>query len=212
MCYSVTESASFRPVIVTAVSVLALVGMTACDSSSSGGGNACVEAGPYSVGDVGPSAGYIFFVDDDNDYEFTYLEAAPKDLQGPTDDLHEWAFSPFWVLQTDNGVGTGESNTARILLRMEEEDQTSHAIERTVTAAIGGCDDWFVPSEGELDLMHQNLFQEDLGDFTESFDYWSSTETAIDRASGQQFGGSMDGYQNDWLKTFRFRVRPARSF
>jgi len=95
---------------------------------------------------------------------------------------------------------------------MEEEDQTSHAIERTVTAAIGGCDDWFVPSEGELDLMHQNLFQEDLGDFTESFDYWSSTETAIDRASGQQFGGSMDGYQNDWLKTFRFRVRPARSF
>ena len=167
----------------------------------------------YNPGELGPAGGYIFFVDDNNDHEFTYLEAAPTDVE--FDDgqhvLHEWASGyadAFMIGATNTAIGAGAANTQTIVAALEEDEQTGRAAQVADEYEAGGYDDWFLPSRDELELMYEVLHEEGLGDF-DSIDYWSSSETAMDRATGQNFGS---GLQTAWLKTFRYRVRPVRAF
>lgn len=222
---SVTTGASLLVVSTAAL-------LTACGGSSSSSSDnpdnpgtsdtpdtsvACAASPPYQIGDEGPSGGLIFFVDEDDRHDFTYLEAAPEDLSGNSDSLHMW--SAQWLnlgAVTSESVGTGATNTQLILNASENQNIAAPAAERTAEATLGGCDDWFLPSRGELTLMHENLQEHGLGGFggdtAAAFDYWTSSEAGLTYAWGRAFNGSMDGFEYEWRKDYRFRVRPARAF
>lgn len=82
----------------------------------------------YEVGEIGPSGGYIFYVDTENDFDWTYLEAAPYGwYQGATDSngaysgdddpSFQWGANGYTVIPSVTGtaVGTGETSTANIV-------------------------------------------------------------------------------------------------
>ncbi len=176
----------------------------------------------YEVGDVGPTGGYIFYVDENNDFlNWNYLEAAPTDLGS-------YKFGYFFnsylgyheLVGTATEIGTGEANTTALVRAMGSAAYTSsssNSSNTTADYAARVCDtyeaegyyDWFLPSKKELDLMYKNLKNRGLGGFSDDF-YWSSSESHPYYASRQHFGS---GHQSDTDdRSYAFRVRPVRAF
>ncbi|TVQ37507.1 MAG: DUF1566 domain-containing protein [Spirochaetaceae bacterium] len=168
----------------------------------------------YAVGDTGPAGGYIFFVDSFDQYDFTYLEAAPIGWWfGFEEDFgSEWSAStpPFSIEGTQRDIGAGELNTQLVL---GSGDTSVNAFldvefyandpERT------DFDDWFLPSLDELILMYQNLHTQGIGGFAEA-GYWSSWDQFQDvNAPGYNFA---TGNVITAPKDQPLRIRPVRSF
>lgn len=170
------------------------------------------DTSDFAIGDEGPAGGLIFFVDTDDVHDFNFLEAAPEDVKRDEGHpIYSWAagFSDAFFMQVvDSTVGTGEANTRRIVNELEETDQSGRAAQVADDHSVGGYSDWFLPSKDELQLMYDNLHTEGLGDFHDDV-YWSSTEHDINYAHGLNFN---NGFWNEWLKTYRERVRPIRAF
>ena len=119
----------------------------------------------YRVGDVGPAGGFIFFVDVHGEFaDFDYLEAAP----------------PFWDASSPGDVDPSlrlcENNDPRpVALRAPEASALGSGLANTAVLLADGCaspgtflervtglgitrddvlcDDWYVPSIGELTVM-----------------------------------------------------------
>lgn len=214
MCYSVTQSASFRPVLVAAVSVLALFALAACDSSSGSGGMDDFELGAFEVGDMGPAEGIIIFVDENEDYEdFIYIEAAPEDLEVDGSSIHNWGpayTDPFYVNNTLEDFGAGESNTALVVAAMEEADESGRAAQLVDAYSHAGFNDWYLPSKNELEYMCEEIHLDGEGEFDNTF-YWSSSDESIQQAWSISFSASFCTESSAW-KTNNSRVRPIRSF
>lgn len=163
---------------------------TGDDSGSSGG----QSSSSYSVGDAGPAGGFIFYVDEDNDYDgWTYLEAAPATWAGGTTDsaskLYSGSFTRFPV--TSDDLGTGKENTEAISDLNLVTMAVSAAVNASVTNDEEVFDDWYLPSRREIELMYVNLRVNGDGEFRadSNFDnfagsgeggavYWSSTINA----------------------------------
>ncbi len=140
---------------------------------------------PCVIGDEGPGGGIVFYVSttkinvqpgiSSGGY---CLEAAPKTWNNTASDpLLNWGCYGTWIggsLSTGVGIGTGASNTAKI---MADCSPLNIAARRAGDSTFGGWDDWFLPSKGELDLMWTNLASAtpSLGDFREDY-YWSSSQ------------------------------------
>lgn len=119
----------------------------------------------YKAGDRGPAGGIIFYDKGMFFNDWQYLEAAPADLDGA-----QWAATDLGIRGTGTAVGTGKRNTELIVeqLGIGTAAQLCDALE------FGGYNDWFLPSQDELDLMYRNLKQRGLGNFLNS-EYWSSS-------------------------------------
>jgi hypothetical protein len=154
----------------------------------------------YMVGDTGPAGGLIFYDKGSFTDGWQYLEAAPSDQSAGT----EWGCM---MLTGADGtaVGTGEQNTIDIEAGCTE---AGTAADICADLFLGGCDDWFLPSKDELNLMYENLKAQGLGDFGDT-NYWSSSEYGEVTAWAQYFSF---GYQYDWAKIYQYRVRAARAF
>ena len=88
-------------------------------------------------------------------------------------------------------------------------DEKERAAQLCAELNYGGFNDWFLPSRGELDLMHRNLYQEGIGGFS-AVPYWSSSEYYDNKVWFQIFGtharnpfgapgggsGNVTGFQN----------------
>lgn len=74
---------------------------------------------------------------------------------------------------------------------------------------LNGYRDWFLPSIEELDLIYENIYKNEFGEF-ELEEYWSSSESSEGSAWIKSFitRGDEYGYQ----KTFNRGVRCVRSF
>lgn len=162
----------------------------------------CDEAKPedavYKVGDVGPAGGWIFYDKGEKTDGWRYLEAAPEDLPG----AYAWGASGNYG--TEQGVGTGKSNTEKL-------PDSAVAAKACKDYTLNGFSDWFLPSKDELNLMRTNLFLNGKGSFSTDGDYyWSSSEfdnyTAWDYCikDGDKYGENRT-YAGDF-------VRPARAF
>lgn len=140
-------------------------------------------AGEYSLRDVGPGGGLIFYVNGTD-----YLEAAASDQSsGKT-----WSnVIDKAVETTGTAIGTGRANTLAII------------------AQAGGADDWFLPSESELLEMFNNLHDQGVGGFSDE-EYWCSTEVDAVNAYSLYFGGA--GESTEYSKAQTFYVRACRSF
>lgn len=76
------------------------------------------------------------------------------------------------------------------------------AMSKSEAYSEGGFTDWYLPSIEELEQMNNNLYLNDIGNFTETF-YWSSTEDQDDqnRAWVQKFAISE---KESWFGTIYY--------
>jgi uncharacterized repeat protein (TIGR02543 family) len=173
----------------------------------------------YSIGDVGPAGGYIFY--DKGSYSgspsWRYLEAAPASTEW-TD--KQWGGYGTLIGGTTVDIGTGQSNTSLIVawLDANTDDTQGDVTNKTQRAAYlcddlteGGYDDWFLPSKDELNLMYTNLHNiaDPVGGFAGDY-YWSSSEVHAYSVWFQSFG---NGYQYSYYaENLTSRVRAVRAF
>ncbi len=165
------------------------------------------EAGTYALRDIGPAGGYIFYDKGYYSSGWRYLEAAPASTQWAG---KQWGSSGSFIGVTETAIGSGESNTSIIVLWLNSHGETDRAAQLCDTLIYGGCNDWFLPSQGELNLMYSNLKVYGVGGFGFG-NWWSSSEYSdLDScARSVDFG---DGYNGVYHKNENFIVRAARAF
>ncbi len=163
------------------------------------------------LGKAGPSGGLIFFIDEADEHEWTYLKAAPAS----EDRSINWGVSGTPSVHygaDDAAIGAGAANT-ELAVEGSEAGEGNYEFAEAPKAARamdhGGYDDWFIPSKDELRAMYETLHLEDeIGEFQERR-YWSSTEASAQRVYTVDFG---DGEPNDVGKGMSHLLRAARAF
>jgi hypothetical protein len=153
----------------------------------------------YSVGDIGPAGGIVFYVTDGGRHG---LEAAPVD-QGDPGGFAAWGCHGIGLGANRTAIGTGAQNTADILARCAEPGIAAEYVD---AYSLNGFDDWFLPSKDELNELYLN--RSVVGSF-DVHDYWSSSEGIVFNAWGQNL---VSGSQNVNSKDYRGRVRAIRAF
>ena len=169
-------------------------------------------ASAYKVGDTGPAGGIIFYDKGNNSSGWRYLEVAPVEAE----------FRVIWSVHntrintdqnnTEDGIGYGKRNSQLIVETFSKTaGEWDTAAQKADDLVFNGFDDWFLPSQAELDQIYGNLKRKNLGDFKNEW-YWSSTERmgwgSWTYASSQNFkDGKMDTYSKNGYK---FYVRPIR--
>jgi hypothetical protein len=161
------------------------------------------ENGTYSLRDIGPAGGYIFYDKGSYSNGWRYLEAAPVSTEW-TDE--RWGSYGTLIGGTETGIGTGQSNTTTIVSWLNSHGETDKAAQLCDTLNEGGYSDWFLPSLDELNLIYENLKCFGVGSFTDRA-YWSSTEYDANNAQRNLFS---IGYQRYSHKLSTFSVRAVR--
>ena len=111
-----------------------------------------VALGQYEVGDAGPAGGWVFFVDENDEFDdWDYLEVWP----------HTFSFFQMLVCDTSPflssaDLGSGESNTNTFTT----DDDTFSAFDFATLFDGGGREDWFVPSKSELEILNASAVSE----------------------------------------------------
>ena len=143
--------------------------------------------------------GLIFYVDPSGIHG---MVAAPYD-QGTAN----WGCQGTNISGTSMAVGTGMANTTKIANSCAT---TNIAAKLCDQLSLGGYTDWYLPSKDELDLMHENLYLDDLGGF-QTNRYWSSTQYDGNNAWCQLFNLNLNQlyYDKDLIA---YPVRAARTF
>lgn len=112
-------------------------------------------------------------------------------------------FSVYTTGAAGLAIGTGAANSALMLANDAAKDQ---AVRYCNDLMIGIYNDWFMPSEKELDAMYFRRYV--IGNFATKT-YWSSTESAWNKARCISFGNGV-AYTRD--KNNRYCVRAIRAF
>lgn len=192
--------------------------LSVCDGTDSG----TVANELCKVGMTGPGGGVVFFVDYLDEHpsfcattNCNYLEASPADVDevnGQIGFYSRWCSDTTMVLNLNNwsnrAVGAGRTNTVTA-----DSTCTSGAIQAAadyVSPTFNGTtkDDWWLPSVGELAVMHSNMMRLGVGGFAPDY-YWSSTELDGSIAWLQRFN---DGFQDYEGKSAFYKIRPVRGF
>ena len=129
-----------------------------------------------------------------NNWNWTYLEAAGRDLKVAA----SWGLHGTTIGGTQTGLGTGRTNTQRIIAGNPEPNIAARLC---ANYRGGGFTDWFLPSKNELD----EFFKAGISSGT----YWSSSEGDNNFAWSQDF---MLGKQQFSNKPNEYKIRPIRAF
>jgi hypothetical protein len=168
------------------------------DSAVAETAKAKAAAGTLMIGDRGPAGGFVFYDKGRVTDGWRYLEAAPVDVPRSA----QWSADYFRVT-TGTEIGTGKQNTELIIVALTARGETGKAAQLCRSALISGYNDWFLPSEDELDLMYKNLKQRGLGRFGDG-SYWSSSYVM-----SQSFGNGGQFHSNGIMTN---SVRTVRAF
>ena len=176
----------------------------------------------YSIGDEGPAGGLVFYDKGFYSDGWRYLEAAPSDIGKFVFGYYRPDGSKRFIVGTSTAFGSGSYNTEALVDAMNLEgdvaykdlsgtDVAKYASKECLDYVYGPCDDWYLPSKKELNLMYENLHKQGFGSFA-GYIYWSSSENNAN-ADSAQFQDFSNGDQGDYLgrKNDR-RVRPVRAF
>jgi len=167
----------------------------------------------YAIGDTGPAGGLIFYIDTADEHPWTYLEVAPQST--------EWTSKEWGDYGTQiggdaalTGIGDGQAATTAIVSHMEGQTITGTAAQLCDGLSHNSFEDWFLPSQDELNAIRDNIVDDGsgansgVGGFANE-DYWSSSELNSLFAWTQSFGS---GSQDDASKLYTTRVRAVRAF
>ena len=163
----------------------------------------------YSIGDVGPAGGFIFYENPNYDRDgWRYLEAAPFDQSAGA----QWGcFRRFVPGAVGTAIGTGQQNTLDMIAACSEAGTASQLC---ATLSVNGVRGWYLPSRDELALMYRNLKAAGIGEFrdggvADNFTYWASSQQTADMAVHIDFADL--GRQHGDDKDFPRRVRAIRT-
>jgi uncharacterized repeat protein (TIGR02543 family) len=172
----------------------------------------------YRVGEMGPAGGVIFYDKGNSNQGWRYLEAASSDVGKALFGYFRPDGIDTQEIGTKSKLGDGKNNTLAITSKMANTAYVGLSGTNTTNQyAANVCweystetdetkyDDWFLPSLGELGILHENL-KDALG---MSGKYWSSTEYFDLNAWYYDFS---NGEQNDINRSFLYKVRPIRTF
>ncbi len=191
-------------------------------------GNTCSEQGPCVVGDIGPAGGVVFYDGGPNKPWGRYLEASPSSTEAvglpwkrlSVNDRRNRLYSDTRTgtarIKRVNSklIGEGQTNTTRII---RTYGRGNYAARYAASLVVNGFDDWFLPSEDELELMYtfMQTANTPIDPLKRSY-YWSSSEYDFDNAWTVNF---KDGQQFDRMKWTvpgpaikAIRVRAIRAF
>lgn len=186
------------------------------NSVSNDAGSGVITAGfpataSVSVGDevLGGVVAYILR----ESFDDQYVAGEQRGLIAATEDQEDWRVwaltehNSVWVTGTGGVLGTGSSNTDKIIAQNGTGINYAAGLARAHDG--GGYDDWYLPSQIELGKLYSN--KEIIGGFNheELNVYWSSTETYYDKAYYQNL---TTGDQTEGGKAGTCRVRAVRSF
>ena len=163
------------------------------------------EDGTYALCDIGPAGGYIFYDKGTYSDGWRYLEAAPVSTEWND---KQWGSYGTLIGGTETGIGTGQSNTTKIVTWLNSHSETDRAAQLCDALVYGGYSDWFLPSKEEQKLMYTNLDECGVGSFADDR-YWSSSERDAEYAWGKFFD---IGYTTMASKSCADRVRAVRAF
>ena len=132
---------------------------------------------------------------------------------------------------TKTTIGSGKTNTRLLVDAMGSEafyDIDSFSDKKTSAYAARLCDtlsystngktftDWFLPSADELNLMYKNLKSAGLGGFSDTNNYWASSECegTANTARSQNFNkyGAQGSNTRGTSEYGHLCVRPVRAF
>lgn len=161
----------------------------------------CSEEGCYNIGDTGPGGGIVFYVTEGGLHG---LEAAPVN-QGTA----EWGCYGTAINGADGAaVGTGAENTADII---EDCSESGIAARIADEYELNGFDDWFLPSIGELEVLHQTGY--DAGELGEWNGVWSSTQRSDFKSQlAQQWRWDLGQVGSPFKSNDTINVVPIRAF
>jgi len=188
----------------------------------------------YTLRDIGPAGGYVFYDKGYYSDGWRYMEAAPFATQWSS--KRPGAYN-ILIGGTGTVVGTGKANTGIIVAWLDantvegDYGDVTYKAERAaylcdnLVVVNGGVtyDDWFLPSKDELWQICWNLqgkkyelgetvlnpeVSTPVGSFAEYY-YWSSSEGNASLAWTQYFG---NGSQTNFGKGSAFYVRAVRAF
>ncbi len=171
----------------------------------------------YSVGDIGPAGGRIFYKKQLPIFsypEWMYLEAAPE----AHEESYTWGSYLTPVPGTLDTVGSGQNNTILIVNEITPSPDTNFAahycdsLQITHNSVV--YDDWFLPSLRELGAMHEALHRNNIGGFKDLSTYWSSSQY---NANSHYANIIHFNQANSWFPQHRYRystylIRPIRAF
>jgi hypothetical protein len=161
------------------------------------------ELRAYRIGDTGPAGGLIFYDKGNNSGGWRYLEASPLEAEFQA----IWSVHSTRVENTQGLIGSGKRNTQLIVETFRQTSgEWDTAAQKVDDLVFNGFDDWFLPSQAELDQMYGNLKRKNLGDFKNDW-YWTSTEDNSSSAYRQDF---KDGQMSWAYKNSRRYIRPIR--
>ena len=170
----------------------------------------------YTLGDTGPAGGYIFYDKGSYSDGWRYLESAPASTEWRK---KEWGSYKIKMGGTETDIGSGQSNTTRIVKWLNNHSEAGKAAQLCYTLVVENngvtYSDWFLPSKDELYLIYTNLYLDGVGGFADSNidHYWSSSEDDDD-AAYYAWTQSFDDGDSDWVnyKNGACRVRAVRAF
>lgn len=164
----------------------------------------------YAAGDVGPSGGFIFYVNPNYAKDgWRYLEAAPYDQSAGA----KWGcFRTQIQGARGTAIGTGRQNTLDMLAACGD---AGTAAQLCSTLDVRGVKGWFLPSRDELVQMYKALRATNVADFgdrgvADNFSYWASSQLTADMAAHVDFADLGRPHFDD--KDFPRRVRAVRAF
>ena len=170
----------------------------------------------YTIGDTGPCGGIIFYVADGLEnrplgfivdgygsegdsgffktYTAHYLEVAPQDSGAS-----EWGDGLsipnttyiFDSIDSDaKKIGNGRKDTMLIVAHLNDISVSGIAAKLCTSESIGGKNDWFLPSLGELDKLYKLYENKGKNNYAnlKSLFYWSSSQQDSNRAWALHFG------------------------
>ena len=163
------------------------------------------------IGDTGPAGGIVFYIDIENDFDWTYLEVAPKS----TEMTAAWdpARTAVGGAAMSKAIGGGYAATQAIIAVIPTDGIAARLCAELEHEHDGTTfKDWFLPSRGELSILRTNLIDITApGEFQANW-YWSSSDETVPStnfANAVNFATGAMGPEN---KANSRPVRAIRSF
>jgi hypothetical protein len=181
------------------------------------GGNITATPAPavptYTIGDIGPAGGIVFYDKGNSGGGWRYLEVAPADTERTA--VYYYPDQLLRALHGSRRVGDGKENTDKFIAEFQRRGgEVNTAPWFCTELTINGFDDWYLPSTDELLYIYNNLYLKGLGDFTNGV-YWSSTVGEPDAGAAlcvSFIDGAEQWARSNLSRGTRNQVRAIRRF
>jgi len=188
------------------ISTIILLFYTSCDDACEHNNESDTEnndvVSVYKIGDAGPGGGIVFY-DKGSDFDgWRYLEIAPNNIG-----LFNWSTSMIFTSDIGTAIGTGKSNTQRIIYsHPDDSDRNNAAMACAAYRGPNNLSDWFLPSKDELNALYERI---NFAGINISGSFWSSSQIGTNEAWYQSL---TNGDQLNGNKSLLINVRAVRAF